>query len=363
MARPQRSIIRWLVFAPVAVLALFTSVAHATNPIITEPTDYWFEFAEPTVFIAETYMVEGVPSDPQLWLYDADGVLLISNDDYNGLQSYISLQIPAGSYRLRAGTCCWEPDVWRSGDGWNALYELSFSGVGSMQTTTTSTTSTTTTTTSTTSTTTTTSTTVPATTTTTSSTVPATTTTEPIATTSTTTASTTTIPITTTAAPTTTTTSTTTPTTTTSTTMTLPIPTTSIAATTTTTTSTTTTLLIPTISTTLPPTEQITQQQAVNAAVNSQTVATLTNEQATAVFAAIDIEQLDPAVAAAVVAAVQNAPTAVREAFEQQIDIFSGAVDSYIPIGSTVNIATRRVLVVSCAFLIAIPPMPPPRKS
>jgi hypothetical protein len=82
-----------------------------------------------------------------------------------------------------------------------------------------------------------------------------------------------------------------------------------------------------------------------------------------AVFDAIDIDQLDPATAAAVVAAVQEAPPEVRAAFEQEIDVFSGATDNYIPLGSVVNVATRRVLVVSCAFLIAIPPVPPTRRS
>jgi hypothetical protein len=119
-----------------------------------------------------------------------------------------------------------------------------------------------------------------------------------------------------------------------------------------------TTAEVTTTSSTLPPVEQITQQDAVAAAINAAVVADLTSAQAVAVFAAIDIEQLDPASAAAIVAAVQEAPTEVREAFEQEIDVFSGATDNYIPLGSTVNVATRRVLVVSCAFLVAMPPAP-----
>lgn len=119
-----------------------------------------------------------------------------------------------------------------------------------------------------------------------------------------------------------------------------------------------TTSEVTTTSSTLPPVEQITQQDAVAAAISAAVVADLTTAQAVAVFAAIDIEQLDPATAAAIVAAVQEAPTEVREAFEQEIDVFSGATDNYIPLGSVVNVATRRVLVVSCAFLVAMPPAP-----
>ena len=108
----------------------------------------------------------------------------------------------------------------------------------------------------------------------------------------------------------------------------------------------------------MPPVEQITEQQAVAAATNAEVVAELTSEEATAVFDAINIEELDTAAVAAIVAAVQDAPVEVRAAFEQQIDVFSGATDTYIPLGSTVNVATRRVLVVSCAFLVAMPPVP-----
>jgi hypothetical protein len=45
------------------------------------------------------------------------------------------------------------------------------------------------------------------------------------------------------------------------------------------------------------------------------------------------------------VEAVQDAPTEVREAFEEEIDIFSGATDTYVPIGSTVPVKTRRALI------------------
>lgn len=102
-----------LVIGVIASALLLASSAKAENIIVTQPTDFWFEYAEPTQFIAQTYMVPNQPSDPQLWLYTEDGVEIINNDDYNGLQSYISIQVEPGRYRLRAGTCCWQPNVWR----------------------------------------------------------------------------------------------------------------------------------------------------------------------------------------------------------------------------------------------------------
>ena len=261
----------------------------------------------PTQFVARTYMVDGFNSDPQLWLYDAEGTLIISNDDSFGLQSYISVEVQAGRYRLRAGTCCWQPDVWRSSPGWNEQYELGFNGQPANTTSTTEepTTTSTTSTTSTTTSSTTTSTTVPP--------------------------STTTIPPTTTSS--TSTTSTTTST----------VP------------QTTTTTVEPTTTTTLPvilPT--ITAEEATAVAINPEALATITAEEATAVFDAIVLDDLTDTQLEQLVAAVQGAPPAVRASFEEEIDIFSGATDSYVPLGSTVPVKTRRALIaITTVFSIA----------
>lgn len=121
------SISRWSLIA----LSIFpiSSAKADTNPIITEPTDFWFSYAEPTQFLAQTYQSDGFESDPQLWLYNADtGQEIASNDDYFGLQSKIDLAVPAGNYRLRAATCCGDPNAWRDGVVWNIKYELSFNG-------------------------------------------------------------------------------------------------------------------------------------------------------------------------------------------------------------------------------------------
>ena len=84
------SISRWSLIA----LSIFpiSSAKADTNPIITEITDFWFSYSEPTQFLAQTYQSPGFESDPQLWLYNADtDELIISNDDYTGLQSKIDL--------------------------------------------------------------------------------------------------------------------------------------------------------------------------------------------------------------------------------------------------------------------------------
>ena len=301
-------------------------------------------------------MVTGYNSDPMLWLYNEAGTLLYSIDDSIGLQSYISMEVPAGRYRLRAGICCGNPDAWHTNQGWNLQYELAFNGnptsTTTSSTTTTSTTSTTTT--STTSTTTTTTTTVAPTTTTSTTVAPTTTTSS---------TTTTTEPATTTTSSTTTTASTVPIPQTTVPPSTVPPTTTTTLAPTTTSTSTTSTTT--TTSTTLPPVvvpPVVTPEQAVALATNPEALATITAEEATQVFDALVLDDLSDTDLVQLVSAVQDAPTEVRESFEEEIDIFgSGAVDTYVPIGSTVPVSTRRALI-AITIMTSLMVMPTKRK-
>ena len=373
-----------------------SSPAKAENLIITEPTDVWFDYSETTQFIAQTYMITGYNSDPMLWLYNEAGTLLYSIDDSIGLQSYISMEVPAGRYRLRAGICCGDPNAWRTGGGWNLQYELGFNGAGSTQTTsttsttvepttTTSTTSTTTSTTSTTTSTTSTTTTTLAPTTTTSSTTTTvlitTTTTEPPTTTvlptSTTSTTSTTVPeTTTTLAPVTNTTST-------STTSTLaPVPTT-------TTTSTSTTTTVPNTTTTTEPVQELVQvdpevtallgaismlpqseiaaavdniieegvspDEATALATNPEVLQSVTPEQAAEIFDAVEVSELSDAQAEQLVEAVQGATEEVRAEFEDKINVFGGKFNGYVPVGSNINVGQRKVLVAATGVLFMAP--------
>ena len=409
------SISRWSLIA-LSIFPISSAKADA-NPIITEITDFWFSYTEPTQFLAQTYQSGTFESDPQLWLYNDDtGELIISNDDYMGLQSKIDLEVPAGNYRLRAGTCCWEPNVWRDGVNWNIQYELSFNGNPVNTTTTT----------------------VPETTTT---WAPTTTSTEP-PTTSTTTAPTTTVPVTevpTTVETTTTTTTSTTslpPETTTTTvvdtvapsttpTTTLPVttvepPQTSLAPTTTlspffpttltTLPNTTTTSLAPTTIpenteppiTTVPeeeivipeeetvipddPTpeevnqladelvssitelsdEEITNlvesidvseltEESISAVFSEEVLNELSDDQVTELIDAIVPSELSDDQALALSEALTDAPDSVKQEFEEQIDVFGGQFDTYVATGSAVPIGARRVIVAAAVAAFAMP--------
>jgi hypothetical protein len=71
---------------------------------------------------------------------------------------------------------------------------------------------------------------------------------------------------------------------------------------------------------------------------------TLTASQAEQVFASIQTDQLTDTQVAELTAAVQDAPTEVREAFEDNIDIFGG-FDDYVPLGSNIPVGERRTLI------------------
>jgi len=349
----------------VMLLSFFDTAAKAEATVIVDhPTDFWFDYSEPTHFVARTYQSGNLPSDPQLWLYTESGELIFTNDDFYGLQSNIDMWILAGRYRLRASTCCYEPDVWRSDSSgvWNVQYELYYDGLQTVPTTTTEV-PTTTTEVPTTTTEVTTSLPAEVSTTTTQAELPTTTlpeeptwppTTESIAptTTSTTIVPTTTVPVTNP------------PTTSTSAPTTI-VPVTTIAPTTTDT-PTTTAPELPsepsttpptapeTTTTTLPPIvegEALEPEIAVAYATNPEVLAVATASEATEIFDAIIVEDLTPEQAAEIIEAVQEAPPEVREAFEEEINVFDGTFDTYIPLGSAIPVSTRRTVTAAIAAI------------
>jgi hypothetical protein len=121
---------------------------------------------------------------------------------------------------------------------------------------------------------------------------------------------------------------------------TVPTTTTSTLAPTTTSTSTTSTTTPPIVVPTV-----VSPEQAVALATDPEALATITAEEATQVFDALVLDDLSDAELVQLVSAVQDAPDAVRESFEESVNVFGGAVDTYVPIGSTVPVNTRRALI------------------
>lgn len=67
---------------------------------------------------------------------------------------------------------------------------------------------------------------------------------------------------------------------------------------------------------------------------------------------------------AAIANALSDEDDEVKEVFEAEVDIFDGATDEYVPSGSTVTVAERRIIVAATAITMAVPvaaakPAPP----
>ena len=84
----------------------------------------------------------------------------------------------------------------------------------------------------------------------------------------------------------------------------------------------------------------------------------ITATQAEQLFSEIAPTELSPDEAEAVVAAVQEAPSAVRKAFESVLNIFQGFADTYVPLNSTVPVSTRRALIAVGAVFLTLAPAP-----
>jgi hypothetical protein len=92
----------------------------------------------------------------------------------------------------------------------------------------------------------------------------------------------------------------------------------------------------------------VTPDQAEALATNPEVLAVITEEQATEIFETIEVQQLDETQIAELTEAIQDAPQAVQEAFEETIDIFGG-FDDYVPTGSNVPVGERRTLIAIAA--------------
>jgi len=99
----------------------------------------------------------------------------------------------------------------------------------------------------------------------------------------------------------------------------------------------------------------ISSDQATQLATSAAVLENVTADQATEIFATVDTGELTDEQAAAIVEAVQDAPTEVREAFEEEINVFEGGFDEYIPTDSVVSVGVRRVVVAATTVSFILP--------
>ena len=100
----------------------------------------------------------------------------------------------------------------------------------------------------------------------------------------------------------------------------------------------------------------VTEDQATDLATSEKVLQSVDGEQAAEIFDAVDISNVTPEEAAQLVEAVQDAPTEVRESMETEINVFSGPIDTYKPIGSSIPVSGRRVIIgIGVAVLFSAP--------
>lgn len=115
------------------------------------------------------------------------------------------------------------------------------------------------------------------------------------------------------------------------------------------------------VATTLPSAPTTTQpfSQPVETPMEAVSVlAEATTPEAISEAVAVIADNLDNLTATeleAIAQAVSAAPTEVKREFEEQVNIFGGGLDSYVPADSNVTVGQRRALVAIGAVLTAAP--------
>jgi hypothetical protein len=95
-------------------------------------------------------------------------------------------------------------------------------------------------------------------------------------------------------------------------------------------------------------------EQATELATSPKVLESIDGDQATEVFAAIVVAEVSEEAGAQIAEALANAGTDVKESFEEEINVFAGVFDTYVALGSEINVGDRRtVIAVGAAVAIA----------
>ena len=101
----------------------------------------------------------------------------------------------------------------------------------------------------------------------------------------------------------------------------------------------------------------LTSEQSIALLTEPQVVENLSVEQATELFDTLNPEDLSDSQAAELVEILNTVPDEIKTAFEEEINVFGGAFDKYVPEGSApgVTVAVRRALVAVAGLSLALP--------
>jgi len=101
-------------------------------------------------------------------------------------------------------------------------------------------------------------------------------------------------------------------------------------------------------------TTTITSDQAVSIASTPEVLAAVSQDQAEAIFEEIIVEELTTEQADELVEVLNEAPTKVKKAFQETVNVFAGVFDSFQMVGQTIPVGERRTLIAVSNTLVAV---------
>ncbi len=98
----------------------------------------------------------------------------------------------------------------------------------------------------------------------------------------------------------------------------------------------------------------IPSEQAAELATSPKVLESIDGEQATEVFDAITVAEVSQEEGAQIVEALTGASSDVKESFEEEINVFAGVFDTYVALGSEINVGDRRTVIAVGSVVAAI---------
>jgi hypothetical protein len=86
-------------------------------------------------------------------------------------------------------------------------------------------------------------------------------------------------------------------------------------------------------------------EQATELATSPKVLESIDGQQATEVFAAIVVAEVSEEAGAQIAEALADAGTDVKESFEEEINVFAGVFDTYVALGSNIDVGDRRTVI------------------
>jgi hypothetical protein len=98
----------------------------------------------------------------------------------------------------------------------------------------------------------------------------------------------------------------------------------------------------------------IPSEQAAELATSPKVLESINGEQATEVFDAITVAEVSQEEGAEIVEALTGASSDVKESFEEEINVFAGVFDTYVALGSEINVGDRRTVIAVGSVVAAV---------